>query len=344
MPSINLFPVDDDQPAQVLQRVVASGLPLATGLRAYAEDCPTRARSGLLQLAASVESGTSISEAVNDRQLRLPVYLHGLIDGGLRSHCLGPMLEEYLHQRRRQRRMGQKVALDLAYPLLVLYFETLLCFAILIWLVPMFTDLYESFDVELPILTVVLIRLSKASLFLQFPLMVGFAMFGLLLLAFLFGGRWSMAWVDRLPFFGASARYAAMSEFCSLLAPLVETAVPLPEALHAVASTMQPSRLKTKTQLLAEHYDGSFELADFARAQKLPKEIVHLLRWEQRGSAFGEILRSWAELFARMSSGRSSVISAILAPLLMIGIGITVGLIVIALFLPLHRMMNGMLF
>lgn len=340
MPSINRFPADDDQPAQVLQRVVASGLPLATGLRAYAEDCPTRARSGLLQLAASVESGTSISQAVDQPGLRLPEYLHGLIDGGLRSHCLGPMLEEYLHQRRRQRRMGQKVALDLAYPVVVIYFASMLCFALITWLVPMFTGIFEGFGVELPGMTVLLIELSGALTFLQYPIIIGFVLFGLLLLAFLFGGRWSVALIDRLPFFGASARYAAMSEFCSLLAPLVETAVPLPEALHAVASTMQPSRLKSGALSLAEHYDGSTALAEAARSQKLPKEIVHLLRWENRGAAFGEILRSWAELFGRMSAGRSSVISAILAPFLMIGIGIFVGLIVIALFMPLLKLLN----
>ena len=339
MSDIELFP-DEDQPVQVLQRVVAAGLPLATGLRAYAEECPSRVRPGLLQLAASVESGASVSQAIDQPGLRLPVYLRGLIDGGLRSHCLGPMLEEYLHQRRLQRRMGQKVALDLAYPVLVMYFASMLCFGILIWLVPMFLEIFEGFDVELPWMTALLIEMSQAIIFLQYPIILGFVLFGLLLLVFLFGGRWSLVVVDRIPFFGASARYASMSEFCSLLAPLVDTAVPLPEALHAVASTMQPSRLKSKAQLLADRYDGSFELAESARAQRLPQEIVHLLRWEQRGAAFGEILRSWAELFARMSSGRSSVISAILAPFLMIGIGIGVGLIVFALFLPLLKIMN----
>lgn len=339
MSDIELFP-DDDQPAQVLQRVIASGLPLATGLRAYAEECPSRVRNGLWQLAESVESGASVSQAMQSPGLRLPVYLRGLIDGGLRSHCLGPMLEEYLHQRRLQRRMGQKVALDLAYPLIVIYCAAMLCSAMLVWLVPMFTSIFEGFDVELPGITALVIELSGALIFFRYPIIIGFVLCGLLLLVFLFGGRWAVGLIDRIPFFGASARYAAMSEFCSLLAPLVETAVPLPEALHAVASTMQPSRLKSRALSLAESYDGSFELADAARARHLPREIVHLLRWEKRGAAFGEILRSWAELFARMSSARSSVISAILAPFLMIGIGMGVGLIVIALFLPLMKLLN----
>ena len=181
MSDIELFP-DDDQPAQVLQRVVASGLPLATGLRAYAEECPARVRNGLWQLAESVESGASVSQAMQSPGLRLPVYLRGLIDGGLRSHCLGPMLEEYLHQRRLQRRMGQKVALDLAYPLIVIYCAALLCCAMLVWLVPMFTSIFDGFEVELPGLTALLFELSGAVIFLRYPIIIGFVLCGLLLL------------------------------------------------------------------------------------------------------------------------------------------------------------------
>jgi len=340
MTDIEFFPADDDSQARVLQRVIASGLPLATGLRAYAEECPLEAKSGLLRLASSVEAGLPIGEAAKDSSLHLPVYLRGLIDGGVRSGSLGPMLDEYLHQRRLQKRFGQKVALDIAYPLLVIYFASILCFALLIWLVPIFGSIFDGFGIELPSLTAWLINISDLLIFLKYPMIVGFGLAGVSLLFFLFGGRWSKAIVDRLPFFGASARYASMSEFCSLLAPLVETSVPLPQALRAVASTMQPSRLKSHTRALAANYDGSFELADAARVRKFPQEIVHLLKWEQRGSAFGEILRSWAELFARMAAGRSSVISAVLAPLLMVGIGLFVGLIVLSLFLPLVNSLN----
>ncbi len=331
---------DDEPQAVALQRVIASGLPLATGLRAYAEECPASAKASLLELARSVESGQSIGEAVQNPDLRLPAYLRGLIDGGIRTGTIGPMLEEYMHQRRLQRRFGQKVTLDLAYPLVVMYFAAIICFATLIFLVPVFETMYNDFWVELPTLTTALIELSQLAVFLFVPLTAIIAVSGIALLMFLCGGRWSKALVDRIPFFGASARYASMSEFCSLLAPLVETSVPLPVALQAVASTMQPSRLKSSSRAIAASYDGSQTLADAARSRKFPNEIVHILRWETRGNALGEILRSWAELFARMASNRSSIIAAVIGPVMMIGIGIFIGLVVIALFAPLFRTLN----
>lgn len=340
MTSFHSHSPDDEPQAAALQHVMASGLPLATGLRAYAEECPSSAKSSLLQLAQSVESGQSISEAVQNPHLRLPTYLRGVIDGGIRTGTVGPMLEEYLHQRRLQKRFGQKVTLDLAYPLVVLYFATLVCFLTLITLVPMFEKIFIDFGTPLPAMTQTLIDLSSLLAFLSVPLTIIYALTGIALLMYLLGGQWSKALVDRIPFFGSSARYASMSEFCSLLAPLVATSVPLPTALQAVATAMQPSRLKSSSRSLAASYDGSRTLAEEAKGRGFPHEIQHLLRWEERGQAFAEILKSWAELFARMASSRSSVISAIIGPLMMIGIGVFVGMVVIALFMPLVKLLN----
>lgn len=340
MTGFHSFPSNDLPQAVALQQVVASGLPLATGLRAYAEECPASAKASLLQLAQSVESGQSITEAIQAPSLNLPTYLRGLIVGGISTGTLGPMLEEYLHQRRLQRRFGQKVTLDLAYPLVVIYFSTLTCFAMLNLLVPMFEKIFSDFGTSLPSLTLILLDVSRLSLALSIPISIAFAAVGIGLLLYLLGGKWSKALVDRIPFFGSSARYASMSEFCSLLAPLIATSVPLPTALQAVASAMQPSRLKSITKSLASRYDGSQTLAEAARQLKFPHEIVHILRWEERGQAMAEILKSWAELFARIASSRSTIISAIIGPVMMIGIGLFVGMLVIAMFLPLVKLLN----
>ncbi len=298
------LPPDDEPQALALQRVISSGLPLATGLRAYAEECPWSARSSLLEMARSVENGQTIDKAVQSPDVRFPAYLRELIQGGARTGSLGPMLEEYLRQRRLQKRFGQKVAFDLAYPLVVTYFCSLICFVMLLFLVPMFGRIFDDFGIELPAITSALIELSTLATFLETPITGLFIIAGVAMVIFLLGGRWSKALVDRIPYFGGAARLASMSEFCSLLAPLVETSVPLPQALQAVASTMQPSRLKSNSAALAAKYDGTQELSNAARHLRFPHEIVHLLRWENRGGAFGEILRTWAELFARMASVR----------------------------------------
>lgn len=332
---------EDDLPIEAVQRFVQAGLPLARGLRAYAEECPSRAAHALRQLAQAVETGTPLSSAIQQPGVRLPVYLSGLIEGGIQSNTVGVMLEQYLHQRRRQRRLGQRAVLDFAYPLVVIFLTGVIGFSVLIWLVPMFKQLFEDFSLELPGVTTLLFEIANIVVFFRWPISLGFlAVAGLLAMTFL-GGQWSIAVFDRIPFIGRTARYATMAEFCSLLAPLVESGVPAGRSLQAVASAMQPSQVRSGTAKLSDAYDGSESLADLASERNLlPQELVHLLRWENRGQAFSEILKSWSELFGRMASGHSAKVSALLAPLLMIGVGFSVGILVIALFLPLIRMLN----
>ena len=171
--------------------------------------------------------------------------------------------------------------------------------------------------------------------------MLGLGGSTLLLVMIFVGSRWTISLFDRIPFLGRTARYATMAEFCSLLAPLVQAGVPTVRSLQAVASAMQPSMVRSGTVRLSATYDGSESLADLAGHRRLlPQELVHLLRWENRGSAFAEILKSWSDLFSRMASGHSAKVSALLAPVLMLGIGLLVGLLVIALFLPLVKLLN----
>lgn len=335
------FSSPDDLPVEAVQRCVQAGLPLATGLRAYAEECPARSAVALRQLAASVEAGTPLSRAVEQPGLSLPPYLAGLIEGGLRSNTLGVMLEYYLQQRRRLRRLGQQAALDIIYPLLVLLITAVVGTSILVWLVPMFKVLFDDFAVELPALTQLVFHLSSLALFLKWPLIFALAGVAIVLLVILIGGRWITVLLDRIPFIGQTARYATMSEFCYLLSPLVESGVPIQKSLLAISSVMEPSRVRSDTLRLARLFDGSESLADMADERDLlPAELVHLLRWENRGSAFGEILKSWAEMFGRMASGHSAKVTAILTPFLMLGVGFLVGLLVIALFMPLVKLLN----
>ena len=334
---------DSDRPIEAIHGAVQSGLPLAQGLRAYAEESPTRIAVSLRNVANSIERGIPVSLALEESDVKLPLYLTELIEGGIQSNTLGVMLETYLHHRRRQRRLGQRAVLDILYPLLVLLLTIVLTYAVMIWLIPMFKSVFLGFDLELPFLTRMLIDLSDLVILLMWPLAFGIAGLSGLLLLIATGGRATIMVLDRIPFLGATARYATMSEFCYLLAPLIESGVPIRQSLEAVGSAMNRSRVKSGTIKLARMYDGSEPLSDIASERGLlPHELVHLLSWESRGAAFAEILRSWGDMFNRMASSHSAKITAILSPLLMVGIGFLAGLLVLALFYPLVKLLNDL--
>jgi len=173
MNSRDELPSEEDLPVEAVQRLVQAGMPLARGLRAYAEEFPSKSATALRQLAQAVESGTPLRSAIQQPGISIPTYLAGLIEGGLQSNMIGVMLEQYLHQRRRQRRLGQRAVLDFAYPLVVLLLSCVIGFGLLIWLTPMFKELFEGFGLELPFITRFAFSLSSAALLLKWPIMLG---------------------------------------------------------------------------------------------------------------------------------------------------------------------------
>lgn len=343
MSHLNSHSSDDTSPLGIVQQLIEGGQPLATGLRAYAEDCPSRLSSSLSRLADGIESGLPIEQALQQPGIEFPPYVTGIFRGNLPSSRLGILLEQYLYQSQSQRRFRRRIALEFAYPILILILSGGLGLAILVWLIPMFRSMFDSFGIEMPGITRMLILMSSAAEFLFWPLTGSLIAATVLLVLFVLNGRWTVAVLDRLPIIGQAVRYSAMSEFCALLAPLVESGIPTGRALTMVASAMQPSRVRSGTAQLGKAFDGSRELAVLAESRRLlPSELIHLLKWEHRGVAFAEILRSWAELFSRMSHGHSTRIIAILTPLAMLFIGGIVLLTVVALFTPLIRMTNSL--
>lgn len=334
-------PLDAVTAAEALQRTVRAGVPLATGLRAYAEECPAASRNGLLGLAETVESGVPVETALESPRHALPPYLAALIRAGLETGQLGTMLEEYLRQQRRSRRVGQQLSLDLIYPLFVIYFSTAIGLLVLMFVVPMFTSIFEDFGITLPSLTDSMIQLSRLVVYLQTPIAVGMLVSGGLLILML-AGQIVLPMLDRSRWLGGGARAASYSEFCSLLAPLVEAQQSLPRALDACARALSHSRLQKKALLLAQKFDGSQSLEDTADEVGMPIELAHLFRWEQRGAAFGQILRSWADLFSLAAEGRSRVMLAWISPVVVVVVGVFIGLLILSLFLPLIRLTNSL--
>lgn len=332
----------DSGPERVIQQVVSSGLELGAGLRMYAREYPLAIRQQLLKLAEAVESGQTLSEAAQASNFSLAPYLSAIIEGGQRAQRLGPMLDEYLTLRWLQRRLTRSTSLSLAYPLFVLYSTVVLCVIIMTWIVPLFEHIFEDFGIQLPVLTSWFIEASRITVYLIVPLSIGLIATGVVLLLFVFWGRGTRAVLEHVPILGTAVQYATMSEFCSLLAPLVEASVPLPIALRAVAQGMWPSKLRRRTRSMAEGYDGSFLLADVAAACRMPGEIVHVLQWETRGQGFGDILRSWGELFSQYSERRTNMVSIVLTPVMMISISLFVGLIVVVMFQPLLKLLNDL--
>lgn len=333
--------------AEHVAQVAAAELPLAAGLHAYSQEVPSpRMRSALRRLSHDLDAGTSLTEALDRQGRALPPYLRGLIAAGVQSGRFGEVVEQHLLCVRRTRDIRARVWLTLCYPFLLLLASVVLVYLLLVWPVPAFRTVFEDFGVSLPALTVWMLRASEGALWLlpRWPTVLGICALvavALLSLMFLPGRAGRTRLFQKVPILGTASRYVGMSEFCSLLAILIDCRVPLPEALRLTAPALRDPNLSEGTRLLAAGVERGNEVQDEVyRLPHFPRALAAMFRWAEHPAALAQGLRAAGELFAVQARVQSGVVGVFLQPFLFIGLAAGAGLIVTSLFMPLITLLN----
>jgi type IV pilus assembly protein PilC len=132
-----------------------------------------------------------------------------------------------------------------------------------------------------------------------------------------------------------------LSEFCSLLAILVDNRVPLPEALRLTAAGLTDANLRDGCRRLAERVEEGAPMADAARGMlHFPRTVLSIFRWQSHAQALADGLRSAGELFAVQARVQSNIVGVFLQPLLLLFVVASVGFVVICMFMPLIKLLN----
>lgn len=339
-----------DQPAEAgvagsVAMLVEAGLPLEAGLRALGEEVPSlRLRRVLVRMSDELAAGQSPDEVLSRGGRGLPRYIRGMIEAGVRTGQLGTFLAEFLVILRRRKRILLEFFLPLLNPLILVPLTLWLVAVPLSRLTAQFKEIFNSFGVELPAITILLMNLSalaSVSSLLSLTAVMLLSVLVIALLRYVLGpATWTRA-VQRIPLIGTNSRMRGMSEFCSLLGLLVQGRVPLPEALEITSGALKDANLRAGSRKLSRRVsDGESLYEGATRLSHFPVELRNLFRWEDRGAAFGEILRQAGVVFAARSRVHLGLLWLILPPLMLMIVGGVLVLTVIALFLPLMKLLN----
>jgi type II secretory pathway component PulF len=352
--------------------VVRSGLPLVSGLQALYAEIPSRwvsrafdfmvrrrlhinvtsaadfeaVRRALRAMIRRLESGEPVEQVIATEQAGIPPHIPAIIRAGLRTGKLGLFLEQYLGRARQSVDRRRQVALGLAYPLVLLFAGILVLTAVGIWIVPQFKGIFADFGIELPGLTLLVISISDLIAEGGWWLGPGLAV---ALVAVWIGLRWfggvhaRRRLVYRIPFVGDPMRFAALSEFCHLLAILVEGEEPLPDSLRICGRASHNPDLNRHCQFLAEDIERGTPLQLAARSlSEFPPELVAFFRWDGDRDAFAEALRAAGDIFDVRSRTQVDVVAAVLEPLVIFLVAGIVAGVTVALFLPLIKLLNAL--
>ncbi len=331
-------------------RTVPAHQPLMAvmSLRALSEELSHAGqRRAINDLASALQAGVSASDALAAVRPQLPPRLARLIDLGLQYNRLDWFVEHYLESSRHAAEGRHRLFTALGYPAVAAAAVSAIALFFLLYIVPLFDRIFSDFGTELPGLTMLFIELSRSMRGgLCAVMMLGlFALSIGMIFVRIFGGSLML---DRLlaevPVVGAPIRYRLLSDFCDLLALLVEARLPLPEALDALSTTVDDTRFQIGSRRAAAliRQGVATPTAAELRGSGWPNDLGDIFRWAGRTDDFVQGLRAASEIFRARSRVQGNLSAWLLEPVLLLFLSVSVGLLVIALFMPLIKLLNDL--
>ena len=326
-----------------LSGLVNAGLPLERALAALSDEAETpRQRDLVSALRTEVNAGAPFAKALSQHPREFSAIFTAVVGAGEQSGHLGLVLERLADDLQEQQNLRSKLLAAGLYPAIVCVVALVIVLFLLAYVVPQVAQVFGSNQQQLPVLTRVMLALSR--------LVQDYWLWGLLLTGgFAMGGhvalkqtdvrlRFDAAWLQ-LPLIGRLARGYNAARFASTLAMLATAGVPILKALQAAADTLSNTALKRDAQdALVLVREGAPLASALAQHNRFPRLLVMFSRLGEQTGTLPTMLQRAAAQLSEEVQRRALQLATILEPLLIVVMGAMVMLIVLAVMLPIIQL------
>lgn len=327
-----------------LAAMLNSGIPLTRALFTLSRQVINRSMAkALTEIARDVESGISFSEALKTHpQIFSELYIN-MVSAGEVGGTLEATLNRLSHQLQKDKELRDSIRSASFYPLAVFAFAIVILFAMLFFLVPIFVGFFPEGTV-LPLPTRIIIAASdglKAYWFIIIPFFV--------ILAFLFrayaksseGKRKLDRLKYRLPIFGTLIQKTVIASFARTFSTMMATGIPVVQALDASGMATGNSLVMDATRVAGEKIqEGSSVHQPLEESGVFPPMVTHMISVGEETGNIPDMMDKVAEFFEEEVATMTKGLTALIEPLMLIVIGIMVGGMLIALYLPIFTVIT----
>ena len=320
--------------------MINAGLTLLRSLSILAAQTDNRYFSGVIdQVRVDVESGSSLSQSLTRHPKQFDRLYVAMVRAGESGGALDRTLDELATTIEKQVELRGKIRSALAYPVAVLCLVACILAAMLVFIIPIFKNMYSQLGGTLPAMTRGLIAISdvavKAFPVLIVAIVVGVIVFKKWVATDKGQARWD-SFKLRLPVMGALARKTALARFASSLSTLLSSGVPVLESLEITAETVGNTVVADGVRAIAE---GAKRGEPFTKPLEdhpvFPPLVTQMMAVGEETGSLDDLLRKVARFFEQEVEAMVSALTSLLEPLLIVVLGSAVGAMVIALYLPM---------
>jgi type II secretory pathway component PulF len=320
------------------------GLPLAGGLEALGAELPrSRLKRTLDALARKLTQGATLDEAIAVAGRAVPAHLHGLVLAGQRTGRMGEILGRFAGYARIGVEVQRRLWLSLAYPAVAIAIATVLLLFVLLFVISGFEQIFEDFGLTLPLMTWLLVKTSSGLRQEGLPILAVLAIAGAIaaLTMTAIGPAARRSMLSRLPLLGPVWKWTSLAEFCHLFGLLLESEVPLTQAVPMAAEGVVDADLRAALRSLSSDLDRGEPLARaLGRRSYFPEGIGGIVHWAQEHRSLAEALHMLGEMFEARARSQATFASTVVTVLAVFMIVLGVGLGVLGIFIPLYQLLE----
>ena len=325
--------------------MIAAGLPLVQCLQTLGMQMERKRFQDIIaKVASDVESGSTLSDALGRFPRVFDELYVNLVHVGETGGVLDSMLSRLSTYLEKAQALKHRVQMAIVYPILVMTIAVLVVAFLMVFIIPIFAAFFENAGVPLPLPTRIVIAVSH-----------GVTRYWYIILAVWAAGMYGFrAWyrteagrlaVDRFflraPIFGPLVRKIAIARFTRTLSALLGGGVPIIDALRITAKTagnrvVENSVMSARERVMAGHTLGE-RLKD---SGVFPPMVVQMVIVGEQTGALDNMLAKVADYYEDEVDVAVSGLTALLEPLLIVFLGVVIGGIVIAIYLPIFKVVT----
>jgi type IV pilus assembly protein PilC len=296
------------------------------------------------QIRETIVNGAVLSEAFRQTGYFSDYEIFS-IQIGEETGRLNTILEELSIFYAKSVKFRQQLIGALSYPLFVTGFAFLVVFFLLKYLVPLFSDVYKRFGGNLPVLTQKIIYLSD---WLSHYSGLMFLSFGLVIVA-LFSQRkkiWfrrsSSILILRMPIFGKIIKKIFLARFCQSMSLLLSAKVPLMRAIELVQKMIGFYAIESTLYVVEKDIlNGSLLQSALEKHSFYPPQLIALIQVGEEAGNLNMMFTKLAQQYNQDVDEQTKIIGTLIEPILIVVLGFIVGVILVAMYLPLFQMSSG---
>ena len=327
-----------------LATMLAAGIPLVQAFEIVGSGNEKASMQKLiLDVKSDVEGGTSLHEALAKHPLYFDDLYVNLVEAGEQAGALESLLDKVATYKEKTEALKKKVKKALFYPTAVLVVAVIVTVVLLIFVIPQFESLYKGFGADLPAFTQMVINLSR---FVQHDGVYIAVVLGLAGYSFFYFKKRSKAmreFLDRLvlklPVIGPILNKAAIARYARTLSTMFAAGVPLVEALESVAGATGNIVYENAVLKMRDEVSTGQRLQRSMESTGLfPNMVNQMIAVGEESGSLDEMSGKVATFYEAEVDNAVDAMSSLLEPLIMVVLGVLVGSLVIAMYLPIFKL------